>query len=70
VLVVGGGEALQAVAVLTGGPFAVLSLVALVGVSVAFRRHESGHPSLLAKVRSAVADRGVDGSGEVLRREE
>lgn len=70
VLLVGGGEALQAVAVLTGGPFAVLSLIALVGLTVAFRRHESGHPSLLDKVRSAVDDRSVDGSGEVLRREE
>jgi choline-glycine betaine transporter len=40
VLLVGGGESLQTAAVLTGGPFAVLSLVALVGLTVAFYRHE------------------------------
>jgi choline-glycine betaine transporter len=70
VLLIGGGEALQAVAVLTGGPFAVLSLVALAGLTVAFRRNESGRPSLLGKVRSAVADRGIEGPGEVLRKDE
>jgi len=47
VLVLGGGETLQAIAVLTGGPFAVISLVALAGLSVTFRRHEGGHTSIL-----------------------
>ncbi|PSP60735.1 glycine/betaine ABC transporter [Halobacteriales archaeon QH_8_64_26] len=70
VLLVGGGETLQALAVLTGGPFAVLSLVALVGLTVAFRRRGSGHSSLLGKVRSALGDRGIEGPGEVLREEE
>jgi choline/carnitine/betaine transport len=70
VLLVGGGEALQALAVLTGGPFAVLSLIAMAGLTVAFRRYESGHPSLLDKVRSLVADRGVEGRSEVLRDED
>jgi glycine betaine transporter len=70
VLVVDNGGTLQTVAVLTGGPFAVLSLVALAGLTVAFRRHESGHPSLLDKVRSIVDDRGVEGPSEILRRDE
>ena len=69
VLLVGGGNALKTVAVLTGGPFAVLSVVALVGLTVAFRRDESGHPSLLDKARSAVGDHGISGPSEVLRRE-
>jgi len=45
VLLLGGGATLQAVAVLTGGPFAVLSLVALTGLTLTFRRHEGGHTS-------------------------
>ena len=39
-LLVGGGEALQAVAVLTGGPFALLALVALAGLTLSFYRTE------------------------------
>jgi len=45
VLLVGGGETLQAMAVLTGGPFAVLSLVSLAGLTLTFRREEGGHTS-------------------------
>jgi choline-glycine betaine transporter len=45
VLLLGGGGTLQAVAVLTGGPFAVLSLVALAGLSLSFYRREGGHTS-------------------------
>jgi len=56
VLLVGGGESLQAAAVLTGGPFAVLSVVALVGLTLAFRRHERDGPTLAGRVRAAVAD--------------
>ena len=59
VLLVGGGDSLQAVAVLTGGPFAVLSLVALVGLTVTFRREERGHPWLGGRTRAALADRGL-----------
>jgi len=47
VLILGGGETLQAMAVLTGGPFAVISLVALAGLTLTFRRHEGGHTSIL-----------------------
>ncbi|MFB6352644.1 MAG: BCCT family transporter [Halobacteriales archaeon] len=47
VLLLGGGATLQALAVLTGGPFAVLSLVALAGLTLTFRRHEGGHTSLI-----------------------
>ena len=42
----------------------------MAGLTVAFRRYESGHPSLLDKVRSLVADRGVEGRSEVLRDED
>jgi choline-glycine betaine transporter len=45
VLLVDGGATLQALAVLTGGPFAVLSLVALAGLTLTFRREEGGHTS-------------------------
>lgn len=45
VLLVGGGATLQALAVFTGGPFAILSLVALAGLTITFRRHERGHTS-------------------------
>ncbi|PSQ02298.1 glycine/betaine ABC transporter [Halobacteriales archaeon QS_4_69_31] len=53
VLVLGGGETLQALAVLTGGPFAVLSLVAIAGLSLTLYRRErdQGHTSV---VRQAV----------------
>jgi choline-glycine betaine transporter len=50
VLVLGGSETLQALAVLTGGPFAVVSLVALAGLTLTFLRHERGHTSLVARV--------------------
>jgi len=50
VLVVGGGETLQALAVMTGGPFAVLSLVALVGLTLTFRREEGGHTSPIRRL--------------------
>jgi choline-glycine betaine transporter len=50
VLLLGGGATLQAMAVLTGGPFAVLSLVALGGLTLTFRRHEGGHTSLVREV--------------------
>ena len=67
VLLVGGGDALQALAVLTGGPFAVLVVVALVGLTLTFRRHERGHRSPLGRLRAAVRDRDVVGPSEVLR---
>jgi len=58
VLLVGGGESLQVAAVLTGGPFAVLSLVALVGLTLAFHRHERerGRPTLVERLRTAGDD--------------
>jgi choline-glycine betaine transporter len=47
VLLLGGGETLQAIAVLTGGPFAVLALVALAGLSsTLYRREGLGRPWL------------------------
>jgi choline-glycine betaine transporter len=64
VLLVGGGESLQTAAVLTGGPFAVLSLVALAGLTVAFYRHERRGPALPDRVatvlRRAAAGRDDD----------
>ena len=69
-LVVGGGEALQAVAVLTGGPFAVLSLVALAGLTLSFYRNERGHPSPIGRLRERI-DRGpVKGPSDVLREDD
>jgi choline-glycine betaine transporter len=49
VLVLGGSETLQALAVLTGGPFAVVSLVALAGLTLTFLRHERGHTSVVSR---------------------
>ena len=50
VLVIGGAETLQALAVLTGGPFAVLSVVALAGLTYTCYRDEEGHTSLVERV--------------------
>jgi choline-glycine betaine transporter len=51
-LLVGGGQTLQALAVLTGGPFAVLGLVALAGLTVSLYRGERGrgHEWLVGRV--------------------
>ena len=59
VLVLGGGQTLQDVAVLTGGPFVVVALVGIVGLERTFRREESGHRSLPGKVRAALEARDV-----------
>ena len=58
VLLVGGGESLQVAAVLTGGPFAVLSVVALAGLTLAFRRHERERSTLVGRIRAAVGRAG------------
>ena len=50
VLVVGGAETLQALAVLTGGPFAIIFLVGIAGLTRSWLREERGHTSLLARV--------------------
>jgi choline-glycine betaine transporter len=50
VLLVGGAETLQALAVLTGGPFAVLSVVALGGLTLTLYRRERGHTSPLRRL--------------------
>ena len=52
VLLVGGGETLQALAVLTGAPFAILAVLAIVGLSLALYREERGrgHTSILRAV--------------------
>ncbi|WP_394742376.1 BCCT family transporter [Natronococcus roseus] len=47
VLVTDSAEVLQATAVLTGAPFALLVLISLVGLVVAFRRHERGRQSIV-----------------------
>ncbi|MFB6309930.1 MAG: BCCT family transporter [Salinirussus sp.] len=59
VLALGGGQSLQDVAVLTGGPFAVLAIVAMAGLSVTFYRHEPGHQSLPGLVRGALEARDI-----------
>jgi len=49
VLLVGGAETLQALAVLTGAPFAILALLSLSGLSLALYREErgQGHTSIV-----------------------
>jgi choline-glycine betaine transporter len=52
VLLIGGAETLQALAVLTGGPFAVVSLVGIVGLTGWWYREERGrgHTSIVARL--------------------
>ena len=50
VILTGSETTLQAAAILTGGPFAVVVLLSLVGLAITFRRHEKGHDSLLDKL--------------------
>ncbi|MFB6183868.1 MAG: BCCT family transporter [Haloarculaceae archaeon] len=50
VLLIGGGQTLQTAAVLTGGPFAVISVVAMAGLVRTFRKRERGHPWLFARI--------------------
>lgn len=52
VLITGSETTLQAAAVLTGGPFAIVAILALVGLTVTFLRSERGHDSLLKKFPS------------------
>jgi choline-glycine betaine transporter len=58
VLVLGGAETLQALTVLTGGPFAVLAVVAMAGLALACYRHERGgdNRSVLAHVGARLPD--------------
>ena len=50
VILTGSETTLQAAAILTGGPFAVVVLLSLVGLAITFWRHEKGHDSLLDKL--------------------
>jgi choline-glycine betaine transporter len=63
VLALGGGQSLQDVAVLTGGPFALVSVVALAGLTWTLRRDEADRDrvrrSLPGKARAALAARDV-----------
>jgi choline-glycine betaine transporter len=59
VLLLGGGQSLQDLAVLTGGPFAIIAVVALAGLSWTFYREESGHRSLPGMVRAALEARDI-----------
>jgi len=59
VLVLGGGQSLQNLAVLTGGPFVVVALFALAGLSWTFYREEGGHRSLPGRVRAAAEARDL-----------
>ncbi len=59
VLVTGSSEVLQTAAVLTGGPFAVIALVAVGGLVADFRR-EGGEPRPLHdRIQKALDERGV-----------
>jgi choline-glycine betaine transporter len=57
VLLLGGGDTLRTVAVLTGGPFAVIALIAAAGAGRTFYREERGRTSVLTAIREAL-DRG------------
>ena len=59
VLVLGGGQSLQDLAVLTGGPFAIISLLAIGGLTWRFHRDEGGHRSLPGKARAELNARGI-----------
>jgi choline-glycine betaine transporter len=63
VLALGGGQSLRDVAVLTGGPFALVSVVALAGLTWTLRRDEADRDrvrrSLPGKARAALAARDV-----------
>jgi glycine betaine transporter len=59
VLVTGSSELLQSAAVLTGGPFALVALVALVGFVRGARRDGGEHRSLPGKVGDRLDERGV-----------
>lgn len=69
VLAVGGVETLQAAAVLTGGPFAVLALVAIAATSVTFWRDEGGGSSVLSKLGTRFDDLGIQSRSEVMKEE-
>ncbi|WP_255190567.1 BCCT family transporter [Natronobeatus ordinarius] len=56
VLVTDSVEVLQAMAVLAGGPFALVVLVALAGLAGSFYRHERGRRSSLGAARASVRD--------------
>jgi glycine betaine transporter len=59
-LLVGGAESLQTLAVLTGGPFAVISVLAVVGLlATLFRNEREGHRSLFQRVHGALESRGL-----------
>ena len=57
VLLTGSVEVLQAMAVLTGGPFAIIALVAVIGLIRWFVIHERGHPSIFQAARSSLDGR-------------
>jgi len=59
VLVTGSSEVLQTAAVLTGGPFAVVALVAVAGLVVGYRRDDRDDEALHARIRRALDERGV-----------
>ncbi|MFC5972140.1 BCCT family transporter [Halomarina salina] len=59
VLLLGGIETLQALAVLTGLPFAVLSVVALGGLTLTFVREEGGHTSLVGRLLAKLPSVGL-----------
>jgi choline-glycine betaine transporter len=59
-LLVGGAESLQTMAVLTGGPFAIISVLAMAGLlSRLYRDEREGHQSLFGKVHAALESRGL-----------
>ncbi|AFZ74055.1 BCCT family transporter [Natronobacterium gregoryi] len=56
VLVTDSAELLQAMAVLTGAPFALLALIALVGLAGTLRERERGRRSIVVAIRSRLSE--------------
>ncbi|RQG97276.1 BCCT family transporter [Natrarchaeobius chitinivorans] len=60
VLVTGSAQTLQTAAVLTGAPIALVSVVAVVGLTRFCLEHERGHASAFGRLRSVVLERETD----------
>ena len=59
VLVTGSSAVLQTAAVLTGGPFAIVALVAIAGLVVGYRRDGREDKALHDRAQETLDERGV-----------
>lgn len=70
VLLVGGASSLQSLAVFTGGPFAVLTVVAMVGLAMTLYREEGDNQSLIRVVLEKVPTISGNLDSQSLREQE